>query len=234
MPSFTTCCWPKRRSRLFRLAVDSAAKGHHETSAPTSSASSRWRCRTAGCLSGRKGASLSVAAGASSALHQVAGRTSPQGPEQSRHRKVRNFLQRDAAFYPGDSGGLTGPCAVANSSASTLLSLALARPLRPWSGHSNRHGALRVDRIIETGDLRRGNFAISFEFQAPVAGNADAVWYGRSFHNGCHTGCGFGLAGKQEQLEQLNIFGPKRAVHLARFLLQYNGHGAFAGQAALR
>ena len=111
MPSFTTCCWPKRRSRLFRLAVDSAAKGHHETSAPTSSASSRWRCRTAGCLSGRKGASLSVAAGASSALHQVAGRTSPQGPEQSRHRKVRNFLQRDAAFYPGDSGGLTGPCA---------------------------------------------------------------------------------------------------------------------------
>src|SRR6516162_2646548 len=105
---------------------------------------------------------------------------------------------------------------VANSSASTLLSLALARPLRPWSGHSNRHGALRVDRIIETGDLRRGNFAISFEFQAPVAGNADAVWYGRSFHNGCHTGCGFGLAGKQEQLEQLNIFGPKRAVHLAR------------------
>jgi hypothetical protein len=27
--------------------------------------------------------------------------------------------------------------------------------------------------------------------------------YDRSFHNGCHTGCGFGLAGKQEQLEQL-------------------------------
>ena len=45
---------------------------------------------------------------------------------------------------------------------------------------------------------------------------------------------GFGLAGKQEQLEQLNICGPKRAVHLARFLLQYDGHGAVAGQAALR
>ena len=26
MPSFTTCCWPKRRSRLFRLAVEGTMK----------------------------------------------------------------------------------------------------------------------------------------------------------------------------------------------------------------
>ena len=30
-------------------------------------------------------------------------------------------------------------------------------------------------RSVETDDLRRGNFGISFEFQAPGAGNADAV-----------------------------------------------------------
>ena len=32
----------------------------------------------------------------------------------------------------------------------------------------------------------------------------------------------------------IDMVGPKRAVHLARFLLQYDGHGAVAGQAALR
>jgi hypothetical protein len=56
-------------------------------------------------------------------------------------------------------------------------------------------------RSVETDDLRRGNFGISFEFQAPAV--ATRTRYERSFHNGCHTGCGFGLAGKQEQLEQL-------------------------------
>jgi len=101
------------------------------------------------------------------------GQTASSGIISGLHRnnigieEYENFIQTDAAIYPGDSGG-----ALVNLDGELIgINTAFmgAPNTNPGMGFAIPIDMVRtvVDRIVETGDLRRGRVGITFEDPSP-------------------------------------------------------------------
>ena len=82
--------------------------------------------------------------------------------------QVENFIQTDAAIYPGNSGG-----ALVNLRGELIgISTAFVGATTPNAGMGFAVPAnmarIVIDRIVETGDVRRGRLGITFEDATPA------------------------------------------------------------------
>src|SRR5215468_9917754 len=82
--------------------------------------------------------------------------------------QVENFIQTDAAIYPGNSGG-----ALVNLRGELIgISTAFVGATTPNAGMGFavpvNMARIVIDRIVETGDVRRGRLGITFEDATPA------------------------------------------------------------------